>query len=112
MSERAGCKISGPIPLPLNIHKITVNKSPHVYKKSREQFEIRSLSRLIVIYFPTPELVKDLSSFQLPAGVSVNVFANNKIKINDSDTQSDFTQEGLENTIDKISSPIDQMPKK
>merc|ERR1712060_775197 len=50
-------------------------------KKSREQFEIRHLSRLIVIHFPSPELVKDLSSFQLSPGVSFKVITNNSTKI-------------------------------
>jgi small subunit ribosomal protein S10 len=77
-AEKAGCKVSGPIPLPMNIHKLIVNKSPHIDKKSREQFEIRNLSKLIIIHYPAPELIKDLTNFQLPPGVAFTILSERK----------------------------------
>ena len=73
ISEKAGCKISGPIPLPLNIHKITVNKSPHVNKKSREQFQTKIHKRMIDIINSTPKTVESLMKLDLPAGVDIEL---------------------------------------
>lgn len=70
--KRTGAKIKGPIPLPLSIEKFTVNMSPHVDKKSREQFEIRTHKRLIIIY-PTSQTVDALMKLDLPAGVEVDI---------------------------------------
>ncbi|MBI5026295.1 MAG: 30S ribosomal protein S10 [Nitrospirae bacterium] len=72
-AKRTGAKISGPIPLPTRIHKITVLRSPHVDKKSREQFEIRTHKRLIDILDPTPQTVDALMKLDLAAGVDVEI---------------------------------------
>ncbi|HCC69186.1 MAG TPA: 30S ribosomal protein S10 [Nitrospiraceae bacterium] len=72
-AKRTGAKISGPIPLPTRIHKITVLRSPHVDKKSREQFEIRTHKRLIDILEPTPQTVDALMKLDLAAGVDVEI---------------------------------------
>lgn len=71
--KRTGADVSGPIPLPRNIEKFTVNRSPHIDKKSREQFEIRTQKRLIIINFPTPQTVDALMKVDLPAGVEAEI---------------------------------------
>lgn len=71
--KRTGAEISGPVPLPRSIRKFTVNRSPHVNKKSREQFEIRTQKRLITISYPTPQTVDALMKVDLPAGVDVEI---------------------------------------
>jgi len=70
---RTGARIAGPIPLPTKISKITVLRSPHVDKKSREQFEIRTHKRLIDIMDPTPQTVEALMKLDLAAGVDVEI---------------------------------------
>jgi len=70
---RTGAKVSGPIPLPTKINKYTVLRSPHVDKKSREQFEVRTHKRLIDILEPTPETVDALMKLNLSAGVNVEI---------------------------------------
>lgn len=65
--------VCGPIPIPTKIERFTVNRSPHVNKKSREQFEIRTHCRLIVIKNPTQQTVEALSKFDLSAGVEVEI---------------------------------------
>jgi len=70
---RAGAKVSGPIPLPTKINKFTVLRSPHVNKKSREQFEMRTHKRLIDIINPTSETINALMKLELPAGVDVEI---------------------------------------
>ncbi|MFQ5544287.1 MAG: 30S ribosomal protein S10 [Nitrospiria bacterium] len=70
---RTGAKIFGPIPLPTKISKYTVLRSPHVDKKSREQFEVRTHKRLIDIVDPTPETVDALMKLNLSAGVNVEI---------------------------------------
>lgn len=72
-AKRTGARIAGPIPLPTKIHKITVLRSPHIDKKSREQFEIRTHKRLIDIYEPTPQTVDELMKLELSAGVDVEI---------------------------------------
>ncbi|GBE04452.1 30S ribosomal protein S10 [bacterium BMS3Abin10] len=72
-AKRTGAKISGPVPLPTKKHKITVLRSPHVDKKSREQFEIRTHKRLIDILEPTPQTVDALMKLDLSAGVDVEI---------------------------------------
>ncbi len=72
-AKRTGAKISGPVPLPTRIHKITVLRSPHVDKKSREQFEIRTHKRLIEILDPTPQTIDALMKLDLAAGVDVEI---------------------------------------
>ncbi len=71
--KRTGADVSGPIPLPRNIQRFTVNRSPHVNKKSREQFEIRTQRRVIIISFPTPQTVDALMKVDLPAGVEAEI---------------------------------------
>lgn len=71
--KRTGADISGPIPLPRSIERFTVNRSPHVDKKSREQFEIRTQRRLVIINYPTPQTVDALKKIDLPAGVDVEI---------------------------------------
>ena len=68
-----GCVVSGPIPLPTKKSTYTVNRSPHVDKKSREQFEIRAHKRLIDIHQPTPKTVDSLMRLDLPAGVDIEI---------------------------------------
>jgi small subunit ribosomal protein S10 len=71
--QKAGAKVSGPIPLPTRINKFTVLRSPHVHKKSREQFEMRTHKRLIDIIDPTPDVMDALMKLELPAGIDVEI---------------------------------------
>jgi small subunit ribosomal protein S10 len=71
--QKAGAKVTGPIPLPTRINKITVLRSPHVNKKSREQFEMRTHKRLSDIISPSPEVMDSLMKLELPAGVDVEI---------------------------------------
>ena len=77
-AKRTGAKVSGPVPLPTRIERYTVNRSPHVDKKSREQFEIRTHKRLLDIFEPTPQTVDALMKLDLPAGVDVEIKAFGK----------------------------------
>ena len=77
-AKRTGANVRGPIPLPTRIEKFTVNRSPHVDKKSREQFEIRTHKRLLDIYEPTSGTVDALMKLELPAGVDVEIKAFGK----------------------------------
>ena len=70
---RAGARVSGPVPLPTKISKYTVLRSPHVNKKSREQFEMRTHKRLIDIINPTSDTINALMKLELPAGVDVEI---------------------------------------
>src|SRR3954470_4110366 len=70
---RTGAKISGPIPLPTRKSTFTVVKSPHVYKKGREQFEMRVHKRLIDITEPTPKTIDSLMNLSLPAGCDAEI---------------------------------------
>ncbi|MDK2896756.1 MAG: small subunit ribosomal protein [Candidatus Atribacteria bacterium] len=72
-AERTGATISGPVPLPTRIEKYTVLRSPHVDKKSREQFEVRTHKRLIDIVDPNPKTVDALMHLDLPAGVDIEI---------------------------------------
>ena len=72
-AQRTGAGINGPIPLPTAIAKYTVNRSPHVDKKSREQFETRTHKRLLDIVNPTAQTVDALMRLDLPAGVDVEI---------------------------------------
>ena len=72
-AEKTGAQVSGPIPLPTKTQRWTVLRSPHVDKKSREQFEIRTHKRLIDIFEPTPQTVDALMKLDLPAGVDVEI---------------------------------------
>jgi small subunit ribosomal protein S10 len=71
--SRYGVEISGPIPLPTKIEKITVNRATFVHKDSREQFEIRVHRRLLDIFNPTPELIDALQKISLPSGVDIEI---------------------------------------
>tara|TARA_B100000686_G_C15914812_1_gene536670 strand:- start:136 stop:444 length:309 start_codon:yes stop_codon:yes gene_type:complete len=71
--KRTGAKVRGPIPLPTRLERFTVNKSPHIDKKSREQFEIRTHKRLIDIIDPTPQTVDALMKLDLSAGIEVDI---------------------------------------
>jgi len=73
IARRTGVKISGPVPLPTKRELYTVLRSPHVNKKSREQFEICIHKRLIDIIEPTPRTVDALSKLSLPAGVEIEM---------------------------------------
>ncbi len=72
-AKRTGARIAGPIPLPTKIEKFCVLRSPHVDKKSREQFEIRTHKRLIDILEPTQQTVDALIKLDLAAGVEVEI---------------------------------------
>jgi len=72
-AKRTGASVRGPIPLPTNIEKFTVLRSPHIDKKSREQFEIRTHKRLLDIVEPTTQTVDALMKLDLPAGVDVEI---------------------------------------
>ncbi len=71
--ERSNADIVGPIPLPTEFRKYTVNRSSFVYKNSREQFELRVHKRIIDILNPTARLMESLSDLNLPAGVDIEV---------------------------------------
>ena len=72
-ARRTGASVRGPIPLPTKFERYTVNRSPHVDKKSREQFEIRTHKRLLDIVDPTPQTVDALMKLDLSAGVEVDI---------------------------------------
>ncbi len=72
-AKRTGASVRGPIPLPNKIEKYTVLRSPHIDKKSREQFEIRTHRRLLDIVDPTPQTVDALMKLDLAAGVDVEI---------------------------------------
>jgi small subunit ribosomal protein S10 len=74
-AKRTGAKVSGPIPLPTRMERYTVLRSPHVDKKSREQFEMRTHKRLIDIIEPTPKTVDALNKLNMPAGIEVKIKA-------------------------------------
>ena len=71
--KKSGAKISGPIPLPTEREIVTILRSPHKYKDSREQFELRTHKRLIDIYNPTSKTVDSLMKLDLPAGVDISI---------------------------------------
>lgn len=72
-ASKLGCKISGPIPLPTQKEVVTVIRSPHKHKDSREQFEIRTHKRVIDILSPNAKAVDGLMKLDLPAGVDINI---------------------------------------
>ena len=72
-AKRTGAQVAGPIPLPTVLNKFTVLRSPHVDKKSREQFETRTHKRLLDILEPTPQTVDALMKLDLSAGVDVEI---------------------------------------
>jgi len=72
-AKRTGARVAGPIPLPTDIESFTVNRSPHVDKKSMEAFEIRTHKRLLDIIEPTGKTVDELKKLNLPAGVDIQI---------------------------------------
>ncbi|HGY89584.1 MAG TPA: 30S ribosomal protein S10 [Planctomycetes bacterium] len=75
VARRTGATLVGPIPLPTRIERFTVLRSPHIDKKSREQFEIRTHKRVLYLKDPTKKTVDALSKLNLPAGVEVKIKA-------------------------------------
>lgn len=73
--KRTGSQVVGPVPLPTRIERFTVNRSPHVDKKSMEQFEIRTHKRMLDIVNPNAKTVDELKKLNLPAGVDVSIKA-------------------------------------
>ena len=71
--RRTGAQVAGPIPLPTRTERFSVNRSPHVNKKSMEQFEIRTHKRLLDIVNPTAKTVDELKKLSLPAGVDISI---------------------------------------
>ncbi len=74
-AKRTGATVCGPVPLPTRIERYTVNRSPHVNKKSREQFETRTYKRMLDIVNPTPQTVDALMKLELASGVEVEIKA-------------------------------------
>jgi small subunit ribosomal protein S10 len=72
-AERSGATVSGPIPLPTEINKVTILKSPHKDKDAREQFEMRTHKRLIDILNPTQKTMDALMQLNLPSGVDIQI---------------------------------------
>ena len=72
-AKKAGAKVSGPIPMPTEKEVVTILRSPHKHKDSREQFEIRTHKRLIDIYNPSSKTVDSLMKIDLPAGVDIKI---------------------------------------
>ena len=72
-AKRSGARVSGPIPLPTEKEIVTILRSPHKHKDSREQFEMRTHKRLIDILEPTPRTVESLTTLDLPAGVEIEI---------------------------------------
>lgn len=72
-ARRTGSAVAGPIPLPTKVERYTVNRSPHVDKKSMDQFEIRTHKRMLDIVEPTSKTVDELKKLNLPAGVDITI---------------------------------------
>ena len=72
-AKRTGAKVSGPIPLPTQKEVVTILRSPHKHKDSREQFEMRTHKRVIDIFYPTQKTVDSLMKLDLPAGVDIEM---------------------------------------
>ena len=72
-AKRTGARIAGPVPLPTGINRYTVLRSPHVNKKSREQFEVRTHKRLIDVVDPGSKTIENLTRLNLPAGVDIEI---------------------------------------
>ena len=77
-AKRTGAQVLGPVPLPRRIERFTVNRSPHIDKKSREQFEIRTHKRLIDIVQATAKTIEALNKLSLPAGVDIKIKATTR----------------------------------
>ena len=74
-AKRTGARVSGPVPLPTRVERFTVLRSPHIDKKSREQFEMRTHKRLIYISEATAKTMDALSKLNMPAGVDIRIKA-------------------------------------
>ena len=72
-AKKTGAKVSGPIPLPTQKEVVTILRSPHKYKDSREQFEMRTHKRVIDILYPTQKTMDSLMKLELPAGVDIEI---------------------------------------
>ncbi len=72
-AERSGAAITGPVPLPTEIHKVTVNRSTFVHKNARDQYEMRVHKRLIDIMNPNPKTIELLTNLDLPTGVDIEI---------------------------------------
>ena len=72
-AKRTGARVAGPIPLPTRIERYTVLRSPHIDKKAREQFEIRTHKRILFISEPTAKTIDAISKLNLPAGVDIRI---------------------------------------
>ena len=72
-AKKTGAKVSGPIPLPTQKEIVTILRSPHKHKDSREQFEMRTHKRVIDILYPTQKTVDNLMKIELPAGVDIEI---------------------------------------
>jgi len=72
-AERTGAQVAGPIPMPTTIKRFCVIRSPHVFKDSREHFEIRTHNRLIDILEPSPKTIDSLTRLNVPAGVNISM---------------------------------------
>ena len=72
-AKRTGAKVSGPIPLPTEKEIVTILRSPHKHKDSREQFEMRTHKRVIDILYPTQKTIESLTKLDLPAGVEIEI---------------------------------------
>ena len=72
-AKRTNARVCGPIPMPTRVERYTVLRSPHIDKKSREQFEMRTHKRLLYIEEPTPQTIDALMKLDLPAGVDVEI---------------------------------------
>ena len=72
-AKKTGAKVSGPIPLPTQIEIVTILRSPHKHKDSREQFEMRTHKRVIDILYPTQKTMDSLMKLELPAGVDIEI---------------------------------------
>ena len=72
-AKRTGASVRGPVPLPTRLEKFSVIRSPHVNKKSQEQFEMRTHKRLLDVLEPTPQTIDALMKLDLPAGVDVEI---------------------------------------
>lgn len=77
-ARRTGAEVRGPIPLPTAIERYTVLRSPHIDKKSREQFEIRTHKRIVEIVRPTGKTIEALNKLSLPPGVDVRIASSNR----------------------------------
>ncbi len=74
--KRTGGEVSGPVPLPTEVEKITILRAVHKYKDSREQFEKRTHKRLIVINNPSKETIESLTHLEIPSGVDIQIKQN------------------------------------